>query len=154
MKAISLGILVLITAATCGAQTSLFPRHIEPPVYPPIAYVAHISGVVVLTVTIDAGGRVLTAEAADGPPLLVAVAIRNVQSWTFDRPAAAPFAETFVYDFRINGEAPQEGECTDPSSRVTFDLPNRVTIERRPERIVDRFPRKNKSNSRACVDSS
>lgn len=141
MKLASVCVVALLLAAACSAQTSLYPRHIEQPTYPLIAYTARVSGLVVLTLTIDATGRVVKAEATDGPPLLVAAAVRNILTWTFDRPAAAPFAETFVYDFRI-GQAPSQEECAVPSSLVSYELPNRVTIERRPILIVDRFPKK------------
>src|SRR5271168_3127672 len=54
------GFLVLVVALTCMGQMQqpLCPKHIETPAYPPIARTAHVSGIVALTLTIDADGRV------------------------------------------------------------------------------------------------
>src|SRR5271170_8132371 len=59
-KLICAGLLPFLLAFPCMSQTqeSLCPKHIETPEYASIARTAHISGVVVMTLTIDAEGKV------------------------------------------------------------------------------------------------
>ncbi len=57
------------------------------PVYPPAAKEAGIEGVVRVRITIGADGRVLTAEAIDGHPLLQAAAVEAVKQWVYEPPA-------------------------------------------------------------------
>jgi protein TonB len=46
------------------------------PSYPPIARTAHASGTVVVQVTIDETGKVISAKAVSGHPLLQAAAVQ------------------------------------------------------------------------------
>jgi TonB family protein len=46
------------------------------PVYPPLARAAHASGTVVVQVTLDEDGRVISAHAVSGHPLLQAAAVK------------------------------------------------------------------------------
>ena len=46
------------------------------PAYPPIAKAAHASGTVVVQVTIDESGKVISAHAVSGHPLLQASAVQ------------------------------------------------------------------------------
>ena len=53
------------------------------PAYPPIARQAHASGTVVVQVTIDENGNVISARAVSGHPLLQAVAVNAARSARF-----------------------------------------------------------------------
>jgi protein TonB len=53
------------------------------PVYPPIARQAHASGTVVVQVTIDENGAVISAHAVSGHPLLQAVAVAAARGARF-----------------------------------------------------------------------
>ena len=53
------------------------------PVYPPIAKQAHASGTVVVQVTIDENGNVISAHAVSGHPLLQAVAVAAARGARF-----------------------------------------------------------------------
>ncbi len=53
------------------------------PVYPPIARTARASGTVVVQVTVDEGGKVISASAVSGPPLLRQAAVQTAYSWRF-----------------------------------------------------------------------
>ena len=53
------------------------------PVYPPIARQAHASGTVVVQVTIDENGNVISAHAVSGHPLLQAVAVQAARGARF-----------------------------------------------------------------------
>lgn len=54
-----------------------------PPVYPPLARMAHIQGVVVLQAIIGTNGAVQDLKALSGPPLLVPAAIDAVKTWRY-----------------------------------------------------------------------
>ncbi|MGH9930501.1 MAG: energy transducer TonB [Pyrinomonadaceae bacterium] len=53
------------------------------PAYPPIARQAHASGTVVVQVTIDENGNVISAHAVSGHPLLQAVAVQAARGARF-----------------------------------------------------------------------
>jgi TonB family protein len=57
--------------------------HQVPPVYPPIAKTAHISGTVVLHCIIAKDGSVKQVEYVSGPPLLLKAAMDAVRQWTY-----------------------------------------------------------------------
>jgi len=133
---------VLSVAGSCLAQTSpaLCPRHMETPEYPIIARFAGISGKVVLRVTIGADGSVIKAAAIEAKPIqmLDDSAIANIRQWTFAKPPKAPYVETIVYDFEFDHSLPAEGgEGHYPAiTKVSFDLPDRVTVRTNLE-IID-----------------
>jgi TonB family protein len=137
MKVALFAIAILIAAGSCSAQVALFPRHIEQPSYPPIALTARVQGQVILNVTIDAAGHVSEAKAVGGTPLLFAAAEKNISTWTFDRPAAAPFVETFVYEFRIEPQPFKDGDCYKLIYDVKYDLPGRATVVAKERRAPD-----------------
>jgi TonB family protein len=113
------------------AQESLCPKHIETPAYPAIARVAHVSGKVILALTIDANGNVseanVTNEDDKGVKFLELNAMANVRLWTFAIPPSAPFRDTIVYDFEIDDALPGD-DGNHPITKVTYDLPGRVLI--------------------------
>ena len=53
------------------------------PVYPPLAQAARVSGAVVVEVTIDEEGKVLSARAVSGHPLLRDAAVDAARGWEF-----------------------------------------------------------------------
>ncbi len=137
MKKLTFGCLIFSLVTLCFGQSqgALCVRHIETPIYPPIARAAHVSGKITLTVTINADGTVKHVEAtADNPaaqraPILQQSAVENMKYWTFAKPPSAPYTpytEVVVYDYEIDPAPPVAGAT--PITKVTFDLPDRVTI--------------------------
>jgi TonB family protein len=129
------GFFSLFLTLSCMGQVkeSLCPKHIETPTYPPIARTAHISGMVALTLTIDADGKVsdvkVTNEEERFVKLLAKGAVNNIRLWTFTKPQSAPVKQTVTYDFQLDDKLPVAGAHNYP--RVTFvsyDLPDRITI--------------------------
>ena len=53
------------------------------PAYPPIAKAARASGAVVVQITVDESGRVVSASAVSGHPLLQQAAVNAVRNWRF-----------------------------------------------------------------------
>jgi hypothetical protein len=120
-------------------QDALCPRHIEVPTYPAIGRTAHLIGKVVLTLSIDADGKVSDVKVANeddksAGPLRLA-AIENIRLWTFAKPPVAPHAQAIVYDFKLDDSFPGD-DGDHPIVKITFDLPDRVTISANA-RLVD-----------------
>jgi TonB family protein len=74
--------IVAFAAAPLCAQARA-PIHKVPPNYPPIAKQMHITGTVVVIVTVDATGKVIKAESTSGNKLLATSAIDAVKQWKF-----------------------------------------------------------------------
>ncbi|HVG28897.1 MAG TPA: energy transducer TonB [Pyrinomonadaceae bacterium] len=53
------------------------------PAYPPIARAARASGVVVVSVTVDESGKVVSARGVSGHPLLIQAAVQSAYGWRF-----------------------------------------------------------------------
>jgi TonB family protein len=129
------GCLPFFLTLSCMAQTEepLCPRHIETPTYPQIARTAHVSGKVVLALTIDADGNVSGAKVANEDEqfvkLLARGVITNIRLWTFAKPRVAPFTQNITYVFQLDDKLPLAGVHDYPDvTIVTYDLPNRVTV--------------------------
>lgn len=127
--------LPFLLALSCTSQTQqpLCPKHIETPTYSQLARTAHVSGTVVLTLTIDADGKVsdvkVTNEDERSVKLLAIGAVTNVRLWTFTKPQFAPFEQNITYVFQLDDKLPLAGVNNYPSvTIVTYDLPERVMI--------------------------
>jgi TonB family protein len=70
------------------------------PEYPVLALRMRISGVVTVTATVAADGRVTAVKAEHGNSLLIPAAVSAVQKWKF-APAAAPSTETVNVTFEM-----------------------------------------------------
>ena len=53
------------------------------PAYPPIARAARASGVVIVSVTVDESGKVVSARGVSGHPLLIQAAVQSAYGWRF-----------------------------------------------------------------------
>jgi TonB family protein len=132
-----------LTSSSFGqSQEPLCPKHIEIPVYPLIARTAHITGKVILILTLDADGKVSDLKVANeddkGVRLLKLAATDNIRLWTFAKPPSAPYAQTIVYDFEFDPSLPAD-DGYHSIVKVTFDLPDRITISANL-RIIDHGP--------------
>lgn len=130
MRRTMFGCVVLGLAASCFGQ-ALCPRHIETPVYyPRIARAARLQGKVNLRVMIDADGNVKNVQVENSHEIaqvLQEAAIENVRRWTFERPAATSVTQAIIYEFKFDSSLPVSRENY-PITKVTIDLPDRVTI--------------------------
>jgi protein TonB len=76
-----------------------------PPVYPPAAQAAGISGTVVIEVVVGADGRVTDARVVRSIPLLDRAALEAVRQWVYVAPlvdgAPVPFIVTVSVAFRL-----------------------------------------------------
>ncbi len=130
---VAVALAVLVLAGICFAQSSpaLCPRHIESPTYPQIARIAHITGAVVLRVTIGADGSITQAAVKSKPnKILDQSATENLRHWTFTKPLSAPYVETITYVYSLDESLPPSGGSSNAPVIVnaSFDLPDRVNI--------------------------
>lgn len=127
---------VLWFASGCSGNSHapLCAKHIETPVYPTLARQTRITGKIMLTVTIGAGGNVTNVEASTNDPLrqkfpiLQKNAIENMQHWTFAKPPFAPYQQTVEYDYGIDESLPLQVDASTVITKVSYDLPERVSI--------------------------
>ncbi len=118
---------VLLVVFLCaGSSVQKAPtvcvRHIESPGYPQVARLAHISGAVEVKVLISPDGKVTSATAVSGPPVLGQYAAENLKNWVFDEGDERRL--DIVFRFRLERPAVDYA----PPPRVSFDLPNSVEI--------------------------
>jgi TonB family protein len=97
-----------IAAPVALPKTVTSPKLISStkPLYPSSARQSNIQGTVILSLTIDANGKVVRAKAISGPLLLQQSAIESVQQWKYSpglmdgKPT--PAQVTVNLDFRLN----------------------------------------------------
>jgi TonB family protein len=97
------GLAIAAVLLTCTASAQDQPRHAVqrvPPVYPPMARQMRITGVVVVTATVDASGKVVKAESSSGNKLLAPSAIDAVRQWKFS-PGEGTATVTVDVNFEI-----------------------------------------------------
>ena len=106
----------------------------EVPLYPPIARVANVQGVVHLTVTTD-GHRVVSTQVQDGAKVLADAAEKNAQSWKFNDHQPTSFAVTYVFKL-VTDIKPEQN-----NPRIILRLPTEVEIdEQKWPGTRDEFP--------------
>jgi outer membrane biosynthesis protein TonB len=118
----------LVTCGSCAQvwaskAEDLCVLHEESPGYTRLARIAGLQGDVQVHIVVSAAGAVTDAHAVSGHVYLRKLAEDNVKKWTFG--AREPRTADIVYQFRLKEPAIYQ----EVPSRVTFDLPYRVTIE-------------------------
>jgi TonB family protein len=94
------------------------------PLYPALARTANIQGKVELQVTTGADGRVVSALAKGGHPLLERAALDNVKTWRF----AGQSERTVTYEFRVEARAVNSFDDYYRYGSILFHPPNSVEI--------------------------
>lgn len=98
------------------------------PLYPPLARAAKVQGVVHVKITTD-GLRVVSAQAEEGPRLLVNAAEESARIWQFSKHEPMSFKVTYRY--RLDADA-------DPNNpTVTLRFPTEVDVTIAPLVISD-----------------
>jgi TonB family protein len=103
------------TAAGRGPESGVVLTKLSPPVYPPLARQARITGDVKIQIGIRRDGSVASADVISGPSMLKQAALESAQKSTFEcegwssgvfvvgcRDAVAPF--TLIYTFGIRDD--------------------------------------------------
>jgi TonB family protein len=128
---LSVALLLIDTPPSARGQTETSPQKHEntsqqavPPKLissPPLEFPEEsrkkgIGGKVVLTIVIDAKGRVSDAKPLSGPPELIQSALDNAKQWQFEPPLNAPVVTTaeisYGYPQECPGSVSDHGEVT------------------------------------------
>lgn len=128
----------ILTVSASGQTTSKTPAPAVPilqgsvlPMYPPIAKAAHVTGRVVVRVTIKEGLMVQTdvlskPAVASGGRLLESATIENLKTWRFAADVTGTFTVTYTYE--ISGT-----DTAEPTNAKVEMLPSLdVRITARP----------------------
>lgn len=117
---------LLLLAALPGVDQATQPLavHVESLAYPDLARATQIQGVVDVEIEINSEGKVSSASAISGHPLLKQSAEKNIRSWRFDTSSSDIRWLTVRYQFIL--ELPKT--YYRPESRTLFDLPTRITV--------------------------
>jgi hypothetical protein len=83
------------------------------PMYPPIWRAAHLTGKVVVRVTIK-NGRVVETAAQSGEPHLQVPTIANLKTWRFDDHVSGAFTVSYMYEM--------SGEPTDDPTNPRVEM--------------------------------
>lgn len=133
--------ILLIVTATALVATGQQANMTAPPIiaaagvplYPQLARMARIEGVVHVKVTTD-GHRSITAKAEDGHKMLAAAAEQNAQTWEFETHEPTTFIVTYQYKL-------VEGLKDNPSGpTVILRFPTEVEVLATPIVINDPAP--------------
>lgn len=124
MRFILASLLLLVALTGVDQPTQPSAVHVESLAYPDVARAAQIQGVVEVEIEINSQGKVSSASAISGHPLLKQSAEKNIRSWRFDTSSSDIRRLTVTYEFIL--ELPKT--YYQPESRNLFDLPTRVTV--------------------------
>jgi|SRR5690348_59460 len=115
------------TYAAPPARHALAPRILSAavPTYPVVAVEARITGTVRMRLTIRGGRVVEVRELGSAPPMLVAAAKQNVETWRFSNGVNKTIETSFV--FQISSQETEVEEST----HTVLDLPSFVMLRAR-----------------------
>jgi hypothetical protein len=121
----------------------IYVKHLVPPRgYPPLARQTRLRGTIVIKLTINSDGTVLSMDSAPGDKnttgfqILRDDAEKLVKKWTFGCVGClpnAPFAHTIKFNFVL------DNEDILPDNWITMDLPDEVTMHATPT-VIDHGP--------------
>jgi hypothetical protein len=100
------------------------------PLYPPLARVARVEGVVHVKITTD-GHRVIATHVEDGHKLLAAAAEENARTWQFATHEPTTF--TVTYQYKLDSKL--KGNPNNPT--VILRLPTEVEVSTMPPPPLD-----------------
>jgi TonB family protein len=114
-------------ATVCAHAADRAVRHIVAPDYARLARIANLQGTVSVQVEIAPDGRIISAKAEGGHPLLQRAAEDNVRTWVFEAKTERSI-QTIRYRYVLEGKQTYE----EPHAKVVFDLPSEVEIRSNP----------------------
>ena len=118
------------SAQTAEAEVVL--AKLSPPIYPPLARQARITGDVKIQVLIRKDGSVESAEVISGHPILKLAALESAQKSQFECRGCAEeksaYSLTYAFELRDYGDCcntkPREAEVTQSPGRISIVAPN------------------------------
>jgi TonB family protein len=157
MKAHSLSIALQAVAAAClltvvanarsqstataeTAEPRVVITKLSPPVYPPLARQAHITGDVVVQVSIGKDGSIESVELFDGHPMLARAALDSAKQSTFVcQGCEATTSSLLTYTFGIAGGCHFGPNCEplEPLAPQVTQSEDKITLTVEPSCICD-----------------
>jgi hypothetical protein len=134
-------------------QPIIYVKHLEPPLhYPQLARQVQFQGTVLIKLTMDSDGNVLTAKSlthdedpqANAHSLLTGETEKLIKKWTFgctNCSPGAPYEKKIKFVYRLEGEP-----ILYDDTRVSMDLPDEVIVTASPIQC-DHCPPKKKGNN-------
>jgi TonB family protein len=128
-----------------GVFQSSATRRVEP-AYPPLAQAARISGSVVVEVTADEEGNVISARALSGHPLLKDAAVSAAKGWKFSATMLSgvpvKIIGTITFNFNLDYskdiDALQQKLAADPNSaRLHYELGQLFSADRQNDKAIE-----------------
>jgi Gram-negative bacterial TonB protein C-terminal len=144
--------LLLVLAQSTTSRPPLKVVKLEPPVYPPIAMAARVTGEVDLTMTLQQNGKAGNVQVENGPQMLKQAAVDSLTRSTFESDpvhnAADPYQ--FVYQFSLD-KAPSCSQERDKSYPHIHYESNTVTISEQAITICDPAIERTRVRSIKCL---
>ena len=125
-------LIVLGTAILISGQSDLdVVKPVGPENYPPAARAVRAFGEVLVEVNIDRDGKVISARAVSGHPLLRRTAEDAANKWEFSKAAApAPRTANLFFDFKVRGDVRRiESSENSEKASVIVDFPSAFVAE-------------------------
>lgn len=144
--------LLLALAQSPASGPSLKAVKLEPPVYPPIAMAARVSGDVALKITLRPDGSPGTVQAVSGPQMLLQAAVDSATRSRFELPPGGTTADSYqlLYRFALD-KAPGCSQERDKSyPHINYES-NIITISEQAVTICDPATERTRVRSVKCL---
>jgi hypothetical protein len=130
--------LLFALAQSPQSNASLKAVKLEPPIYPPIAMAARISGEVDLKITLRGNGVPETVQVEGGPQILRQAAVESAKRSKFESVAGGHAEESYrlVYKFVLDNTRGCNEERDKSYPRLNYDS-NKITISEQPIPLCD-----------------
>jgi TonB family protein len=133
---ISYSVLMFAAAHGYGQSSPLKIVKLVPPIYPPIARAARVSGEVHLQITIQEDGKARDVQVKSGPEMLKKSAVESARQSLFE-PAQQGTESPYELIYRFNLDPGDCSEEKDPSYPRVSDNLNAVTITDKSPMLCD-----------------
>jgi TonB family protein len=138
----------------CPLNPAVTVKLIKSPIapFPDEALRKNVQGNVILSISVDAQGKVSDVKVVSGPPELFQAAINSVKQWEFEPPSHAPVLTTaevsYFHPEQCPGPISEMGEVYGPAGRLTSKKATVVTLEEdNDQELPPYFPEDRKSGA-------
>ena len=113
---------IVLTLASCGSEPPKVVQAVAPN-YPQIARIAHVQGLVSITLEISSDGKVSNARMTSGAPLLRDECLATAKKWLFAPSSKQSRTVDLKFEFTVDDALP-----TDAQEQISFSPPYYVAI--------------------------
>jgi TonB family protein len=129
-------IAAMLTASATENGSEIKLTSYATPEFPPLAWIANVSGKVTLDLTVNSDGGVESSKVLSGHPLLQKAALDNSMTWKFAAANGRSLGGehlTVTYEFQMEGES----QCGKGPVHVAFKSFDHVQIVTNPVSLCD-----------------